>query len=744
MLKTGMLVCSLLFCLLVTGQSKIISGFVKNADTNEPLAGVSVRSGNTGVLTAKEGKFQLTLADSSSVLVFSSTGFQTNSLTLNGSSLYTIYLKPAFNHLGEVVVSGTMKAVSKLASPIPVEVYTPTFFKKNPTATLFESLNMVSGIQPQINCNVCNTGDIHINGLEGPYTMIMIDGMPIVSSLSTVYGLHGIPQSILQKVEVVKGPASTLYGSEAVAGLVNVITKDPATAPRFTADVFGTSLGEINTDIATKWAVKKANALFGINYFHYWTPTDINDDNFTDVTQQKRISLFNKWSFIRKDKRQTSVALRYVNENRWGGELQWNKQWRGTDSIYGESIYTNRFELIGVYDLPIKKHPVRFNYSYNYHHQDSYYGTTKYLAKQHTGFAQLVWDGKIGNSSILAGIPLRYIWYDDNSPATEDSVKGVSKPSVTYLPGVFVQNEIPLKDLTILTGIRYDYNSVHGGIFTPRLSFKYSYNSRNTIRLTGGSGYRVVNLFTEDHAALSGAREVVIAEDLKPEQSWNMNLNYNGWKNIDGGNLVLDASIFYTYFTNQIIGDFLADPQKIIYDNLNGHAISKGATASAELAFLSGLKMLTAVTAMDVYRKETIDGSLQKLPQLFAPKFSGNFSISYNFKKAGIVADWTGKVNSPMHLPVVPKDFRPEKSPWHCIMNLQLTKRFSNGVELYGGAKNLLNFIPRHPILRPFDPFDKNAADPDTNPNGYTFDPSYNYAPLQGIKGFLGARWSLQ
>ena len=144
---------------------------------------------------------------------------------------------------------------------------------------------------------------------------------------------------------------------------------------------------------------------------------------------------------------------------------------------------------------------------------------------------------------------------------------------------------------------------------------------------------------------------------------------------------------------------------------------------------------------MDVYRKEKTNGVYEKLPQLFAPRFSGNFSLSYNWKQPGIVFDWTGKINGPMYLPVVPIDFRPEKSPLHCIMNLQLTKRIGNNIEIYGGGKNLLNFIPKDPILRPFDPFDKNANDPVSNPNGYTFDPSYNYAPIQGIKAFLGMRW---
>lgn len=135
--------------------------------------------------------------------------------------------------LDEVVISGTLKEVSKLESPVPIEVYSASFFKSNPTPTIFDALQNINGVRPQINCNVCNTGDIHINGLEGPYTMVLIDGMPIVSGLSTVYGLFGIPQSLIERVEIVKGPASTLYGSEAVGGLINVITKRPSHAPSF-------------------------------------------------------------------------------------------------------------------------------------------------------------------------------------------------------------------------------------------------------------------------------------------------------------------------------------------------------------------------------------------------------------------------------------------------------------------------------------------------------------------------------
>ena len=215
---------------------------------------------------------------------------QTVVIDKEGTIKLNLVLVSMQNSLNEVVVTGTMKEVSRADSPIPVEVLTPKLFQKNPTPSLFESMQMVNGVQPQLNCNVCNTGDIHINGMEGPYTMITIDGMPIVSALSTVYGLSGIPNSLVSRVEVVKGPASTLYGSEAVGGLINVITKNPMSAPNLSVDVFATTDQEYNVDLGIKTKLKKAHSLLGISYFNFQNIMDKNQDNFTDVTLQNRIS----------------------------------------------------------------------------------------------------------------------------------------------------------------------------------------------------------------------------------------------------------------------------------------------------------------------------------------------------------------------------------------------------------------------------------------------------------------------
>jgi outer membrane receptor for ferrienterochelin and colicins len=720
-------------------QTLALSGVVKDAKTRQPLPYCNVRLAGTtlGTTTDPQGKFQMSLKQENDMkIVVSFVGYVTDTVSViaGSPSPMTILVQPDAKALDEVVVvSGTMKEVTKMSSPIPVEVYSPALFLKNPTPSIFESLSMINGVQPQLNCNVCNTGDIHINGMEGPYTMVLIDGMPIVSSLATVYGLSGIPNSMVKRIEVVKGPASTLYGSEAVGGLINIITKDPATSPLFKADISSTSVGELNGDLSSAFRFGKVQALLGINYFNYQNLRDINGDNFTDVALQNRFSIFNKWDLKRNSRQPASLALRYVYEDRWGGELQWNNNYRGSNEIYGESIYTNRFELIGNYGLPFKNEKIQLDYSYNFHKQDSYYGVVSFQANQHVVFSQLRWDKQLGKHDLLVGIPFRFIQYDDNTTGTV--LEGKNHPQTTVLPGIFLQDEYKISETsTLLTGIRYDHHNEHGNIFSPRVSLKVSPTKEHTIRLSAGNGFRVVNLFTEDHAALTGSRTVYIEEKLKPEQSWNVNLNYATMIANENGFTNFDASIFYTYFTNKITGDFVNHPDTIFYTNLNGKAISKGITLNTDFMFLNTLKIIAGVTLMDVYQVDETTGTPIRQKQFFAPSFSGTYTVSYSFINNGITIDFSGKTYGPMRLPVQREygDQRPDHSPWYSLLNIQVTKTLNNGLEFYGGMKNLLNFVPKDPLLYPETPFS----------NG--FDTSYNYAPVQGLKAFAGIRFTIQ
>lgn len=644
----------------------------------------------------------------------------------------------------EIVMTGTLKAVSRDKSPVPVEVFSAKFFEKNPTPSIMESVEMINGVRPQLNCSVCNTGDIHINGLEGPYTLILIDGMPIVSSLSTVYGLNGIPNSMIERVEVVKGPASSLYGSEAMGGIINIITKNALTAPRLTLNLNSTSWGEHNTDIGGKFRLNdKVSSLLSLNYFNFQNKIDKNKDNFTDAALQNRISVFNKWDFQRNEGRVASLALRYFNEDRFGGVLEWEKKHRGSDEVYGESIYTKRFETIGIYQLPIKEKVVT-QFSYNYHHQDSFYGDVPYLAKQSTAFGQIYWDKTLGKSDFLLGATVKNVYYDDNTPGTLSKDGTTNQPQNDWLPGIFAQNQWNINDKnTLLVGYRLDWSKVHGAIHSPRVAYKWSLASQTNLRASFGTGFRVVNLFTEDHAALTGSREVVISEALNPERSYNGNLNLTHKIYTSGGYINFDMIGFYSHFTNKIIGDFDTNSNQIIYQNLRGYAVSKGVSLNTELKLGSPLTVNLGASYMEVYQKYEEGGQTETLPQVFAPRWSGTYAISYNFPKEWS-ADFTGAFYGPMRLPVLPDDFRPAHSPWYTLANIQIRKHFSKlGIEVYGGVKNLFNFTPKNPIMRPFDPFDTKVSEP-SNPYGYTFDTEYGYAPMLGIRGFVGLRYNIK
>ena len=667
---------------------------------------------------------------------------------LSNAQIKDTIAKKTDNDIDEIVVTGTLKAVSRLETPVLVEIYTATFLKKNPTSNIFEALQNVNGVRPQLNCNICNTGDIHINGLEGPYTMVTIDGMPIVSSLSTVYGLSGIPNSLIDRIEIVKGPASSLYGSEAVGGLINIITKNATQAPIFSADFFATSWLENNLDLGFKQNIKnKANTLIGLNYYNYNSRTDNNHDNFTDVTLQERISIFNKWNFIRKENKLFTLAGRFFYEDRWGGEMNWNKSYRGTDQVYGESIYTSRQEVIGKYQLPVSE-KIYFSFSATNHNQDSFYGTTKYEAQQRIGFGQLSWDKKIGSHDLLVGSAYRYQFYNDNTTATVE-------PERTHIFSVFGQDEIKLaKKRSVLLGSRLDYNNNHGYIYTPRMAYKWKFTDSDIFRINAGTGFRVVNIFTEEHAALTGSRDVVVTENLNPEKSFNVNINYLKKVRFENvSSLGFDVSAWYTHFSNQIIPDYDTYPNQIIYKNLNGFSETKGISLNVDYMSNFGLKTILGASILE--SKNTKDG-ITSTP-ILTEKYSANWAITYEILEWNLSFDYTGNLYGPMRLPLL-SDLDPRRatSPVWSIQNIQATYKWHNKFEIYGGIKNLLNWTPnkKNPFLiaRPNDPFDKNVqfdgngnviATPE-NPYALTFDPAYVYAPNQGIRGFLGLRYYLK
>jgi outer membrane receptor for ferrienterochelin and colicins len=655
-----------------------------------------------------------------------------------------IRLQKFESDFNDVVITGNLKEGLKTESVVPVESYSYSFLQRNPTNNVYDALRQINGIQGNVDCGVCNTGDIEINGLEGHYTLVLIDGVPLVSGLSTVYGFMGIPNSLIERVEVIKGPASTQYGTEAMAGIVNVITKNVNKADRVFIDARATSYLESDVTVSGKVSFKKVAGLFSGNAYNFNTRWDLNKDNFIDIALTNRYSAFTKWTFNRKQNRAFNISGRYLYEDRLGGEMQWQKPDRGTENAYGDNIINHHWELFGDYQLPVNNQKLLLRYGYAEHYMDAAYGTTNIVAKQRTAFGQFTYDKEFEKHNMLTGINYRFTFYDDNMGTTYDSISFENKPMVTHLPGVFVQDEIKFNaNHQLYLGLRYDYNSqVKGHIVSPRANYKWTSNRKTeSFRIGIGNGYRVANIFMDEHESITGGRRVIIAKDVKPEQSINTTLNYTQYVTLKKGFVTFEASMFFTYFLNIVNGDFDTDPNAIIYDNADEYAIGQGISFSSHWQFEFPLRFNVGVTLLEVYEKE---GEEPKEPLKNVPTFTGTFGASYTFAKPGITLDWTGYFNSPMRLNTLPNDYRPGKSPWYTIQNIQCTKTFKHGIDLYFGINNIFNVLPRSPIMRPFDPFDKTAGDATSNPNGYTFDTGYNYAPNQGIKGFIGLRYKLR
>lgn len=646
-----------------------------------------------------------------------------------------IYVFLTHKSLDEIVVTERIRDISVSRNIIATSIIHPRILQTNATASLFDAMSNIGGIQPVIQCGVCNTGDFQINGMEGVYTQVLIDGMPIISGLGTVYGLMGIPPQMIERIELVTGPTGAMYGSDAMAGVINIITKNPIVAPRITGEMTMSEIGETTVDAGVRYSGKKNIHLWtGVSGYWFQNRIDRNGDNFTDAALQKRIAVFQKLTWRPSSGNVLNAAARWVSEERWGGVLNWNKTFKGSDQRYGEYIATHRMELLCDYRLPIRD-TVLIQGSWSTHDQQSYYGLSRFDAQQSIGFIQMEHQKSIGVHHIKSGGSFRFNAYNDNTPATQ-------QVSRTINPAVFIQDEWTIPGHHhLLTGLRLDYHQQHGFIVTPRLGWHYHVSHNQNLRISIGRGFRTVHVFTEDHAALSGARDVVFEQKLKPESAWSAQAHYDGSSKWKLAQFDFNVGVFYYLFTNKIIPDYDTDPNLIIYNNLDGHAVSRGGTFSTTYLSQLPVTLRGGVTFMDVY-VSNFEGI--KTRQIKAPMWTGQWSASYDTGRSGFIIDLTGNWVGRQRMPVFPNDHRPSYAPDFAIANLRIGKTFSNGVQIFIGVKNIFDFLPKDPILRPHDPFDHLVNDPIDNPNGFTFDTTYTYASMLGRRWYAGIRFQSQ
>jgi len=733
-------------------MSQNITGTILCNNNPVPFAHIIIANTNTGATSNMLGQFAIKheVNEQEATLIISALGYEKLKKTISFTNtesidLGTIEIKEDVLGLEEVVISASLEETYVRDSPVKTTVISGKMIQKfMPAQNLVETLGLINGVEEVVACGVCYTNSISINGLQGPYTALLIDGSPIYGNLAAVYGLNGIPTGIVERVEVIRGPNSTLYGSEAMAGVINIITKKPGNEPRFSTEIKAGTLGTSNANMALSSTVKKWSSFTGVSTATAHGFIDKNNDGFADRPDFERISLFSKWNLSRDKNREMSIAARYYQEDRRSGVTQFldnHRQLRGNDSVYGESIVTNRAELFGSYDFKSSEN-FRLDYSLSYHRQASYYGDVLYEAEQQTAFTNFTWRKPLKRHFLLAGVSLRQQFYSDNTAATANG----TVPENQFIPGIFFQDEWKAtRKVTILLGNRLDYYAAHGIIWSPRISAKYEVSDWTTIRLNSGTGFRTINLFTEDHAFVSGQRQVEIAEQLRPEQSYNATLGINHIYKVKEQNGTIEVDVFYNHFTNKIIPDY-SETGKIIYRNSRGFAESFGAGINLNHQFNFPLNVRAGFNAQQVSRTELTEENLPQRQNIeFAPRYTSILLVAYTHRPTGIDFSYTTRVTGPMQLPeVFDTDEFGEPLPYpratlskpFALHNVQITRKFKKiNLEVFGGIQNLLNYRQAESPLVGYN-------DPNAAPGfGDHFDTVYTYAPLVGREFFVGLRW---
>ena len=712
----------------------VLEGVVTSSGLPVPLANVGVAGTTYGTAADENGRYRIKgLPAGRHRIVASAVGYRTRELHVKVADGETatlhIELEETVIEGEEVVVTGTLLETYLKDSPVKVDVVTSGFLQKVPNSNIMEAIEGVNGLQEQIDCGVCGTNNIRINGMDGPYTAVLIDGMPIMSSLATVYGLNGISPALIRRIEVIKGPMSTLYGTEALAGVINIITKTPRTAPRFSFNAFGTNHGEYAVDFGVVPSRGKVGGFISGTAAYNDTFIDDNGDDFADIPLNRRLSLFGRTTIGEV----LNLSGRAYFEDRIGGTRafirSFSDELRGSGELYGETILTNRLELMGSYQ---PAPGMRVEFAANDHRQDSYYGSQSYEARQSTLFGQLLLHREMGIHSLLGGAAVRLQRYDDNTGSTGayDDAGALleNRPDNRLIPGVFTQHEARFSNrVRLLSGMRVDYQRDHGLILSPRLSVKAGPSDLTTLRLNAGTGFRVVNLFTEDHAAYTGSRATVILEDLEPERSYSGTLSIQQVIPMGGSPFTVDLDAFYTYFTNKIEPDY-SNPGEIRYANLHGSAVTRGLSLTLSQNFGTRVTYSAGATWMDVFRThEGVRSAIEFAPD-FQATASATLRLSHHWS-----ADYTVTATGPMSMPQFAPPFeRPATSPTYSVHNVQILHErhieHLGEIHLYAAARNLFDYAQPSPLIDPGQPF------------GDHFDTTYVYGPIRGRNFGFGMR----
>ena len=760
-----------------------IIGHVVSGNEHIPYATVSVRGTTFGVTTDETGHFQIiNLPPGKHIVRAQSIGYKPSDKEVVIAAGQTIEIKydlePDLLNLEEIVITADKSEIKRIEASSIVNTISSRLFTNTQSVTLSEGLSFTPGLRVENNCQNCGFTQVRMNGLEGPYSQILINSRPIFSGLAGVYGLELIPANMIEKVEVLRGGGSALYGSNAIAGTINIILKEPS------SDIYEVGVNSALTGVgvngsggpASDYSVNlntsmvSANNRTGMSLYGFTRKRglfDANDDTFSEIAPLSNITigtrLYHKLGFRSK----VSVDFFNINEEREGGNMH---EYTLHEREIAESVKHNIMTGALTFEQYLRDYDLLSVYASSQHlDRDSYYGANKSLnsygsSVEKTSNLGIQYKAILGKSSVIAGIDYtggaltdQKLGYPDYSnavivndtiisvPHTENTTIADQKSTTT---GAFLQYDLKIQKLKIGIGGRFDHYEItdfvsasgnkDGNVFSPRINLMYEVAKPLQARISYSQGYRAPQIYNEDlHIEVSGSRKVISINDpaLKQEESHSFmaSLDFNSL--IGTINTGFLAEAFFTRLSNPFVNEIGSpDEDGTVYytrKNAENGASVKGINFEFKMKPLADFSLNAGFTI----QKSLYDEAQQFNEKRFfrTPSDYGFLVTEWDFLKSFCLSGsftYTGRMLIPYYGPLTDPDTGElRESSRFFDMGIKLAQTIKlNGVSLqwFAGIKNILNSY---------------QSDFDT---GINRDPSYIYGPVLPRTIYLGLRFGNQ
>lgn len=724
-----------LFVTIVAAQTEkaVISGEISNNGVPIPFATLYVKGGTEGISADRNGFYQLSIEPGTLTLVAKSLGYRSETVTITvnkGESKILNFTLSEFNEaLNQVVVTGTRTAKRRTDSPVIVNLINSETLAHVVATDLSEGLRFQPGLRVETDCQTCNYTQIRMNGLQGGYSQILINGRPIFSPLTGLYGLEQIPVNMIERIEVVRGGVSALYGSSAIGGTVNVITKIPKKNNYTIGYTHETIDGSANQTIINGNAtVVSNNYNAGASFFvsnRKREAYDANGDNYSEMPELKDNSFGINAFYLPSENSKLELSVSSLYEYRFGGEIVEKPAY-----LAKQSEERDHHVLMASLDYQINfnedKSSLIMYYGGQQTDRDHYtgiipddpneqtsffeappYGVSEVVTHQGGAQFNTKFSAFLGGSTVITG-GLEYV-YD----AVFDEIKSYKylTDQTTKNIGFFAQNDWDVtENLNFLSGFRIDkHNLLETAIFSPRLSLLYKLEETTQFRLGWGTGFRAPQAFDTDlHIAFAGGgiSRIQIGDQLKEERSNSFTASVNYDKASEHFITGFTVEGFYTHLNDAFylfpLGEDEFGEQ---FEKRNGSgATVKGITLEARANFDYVVEVeagFTLQSSLFDTAIENIEGLPTKREFLRTPADYGYATLTYiPTKRLSASANlvYTGKMDI-VHFAGEGTGQEVDeytKTPHFTELSLRLGYTFdlpkvSTGIELYGGLKNITN-----------------------------------------------------